>query len=184
MKAFLLTVVALVVAMLGQSEASAQYAQNQLSAWKNRNTAAGFTSDHIRNSVINRAIPQYGFSNVNRGLLSGAKSRPPGQKPFSNLVRQPSVSPYLGLLANNPFTSTTDNYFNIVRPQLEQQRINKQLAERNMQLQRQLNDIAAQGAYTPTGDVERAPTGHVAVYMNYGGYYTPPQTSGGRGGRR
>jgi len=183
----LFTIAASLLSLLwGQGLTSAQtaYTQNVIRNWTNNNTAAGFTSDRLRGQVFNRSVPQYNFSNVNRGLFSGSAARGPQQKPFSGLIRPPTVSPYLGLLGNNPFTSTTDNYFNIVRPQLEQQRINQQLAQRNIQLQRQLNDVAAQGPYSPTGAVDRQPTGHGAVYMNYGGYYTPVKPVGVRGGAR
>jgi hypothetical protein len=158
-------------------EAGAQNAQNTLHSYSNRYTAAGFTGDKFRNSIMNRAVPRYS----NPGSTSSAQTR--RDKPFSSIVRKPTVSPYLGLLSNNPFTSTTDNYFNIVRPQIEQQKVNQQLAARNAALQRQLNDVAAQGPYSPTGAQDRAPTGHTAVYMNYGGYYTPSRPNGVRGGK-
>jgi hypothetical protein len=186
MKYFVL-VLALLGLTFGASQASAQqsYLQNLTSTWKTRNTASGFTSGYIKNQTVNRAVPQYSFSNVNRGLLSNVTgARPMQQKPFSSYNRTSGVTPYMGLLASNPFTSTTDNYFSIVRPQLEQQKINEQMERRNMMLQKQLNDIASQGPYNPEGAENRAPTGHVAVYMNYGGYYTPVQPKSVRPQRR
>jgi hypothetical protein len=177
---------ALLALCVTASDAAAQnsYLQNITNVWRNRNTAAGFTSDMMRYRTINRAVPQYTYSNVNRGVLSVAQSPRPTQKPFSSYNRSSGLSPYMGMLASNPFTSTTDNYFSVVRPQIEQQKINEQLQQRNLMLQRQLNDIALKGAASPTGDAERAPTGHVSVYMNYGGYYTPVQPRSVRPGGR
>jgi hypothetical protein len=168
------------------SPASAQnsYVQNLNNQLKARNSASGFTSTYLTNQTINRTVPQYSFSNVNRGLLSNATASRSQAKPFSSYNRASGITPYMGLLASNPFTSTTDNYFSIVRPQLEQQKINEKLEQRNIMLQRQLNDIAVQGASNPQGAVDKAPTGHVAVYMNYGGYYTPVQPKSVRPGSR
>ena len=110
---------------------------------------------------------------MNRGLFNSPQLGAAKSKPFSNFVGQGSVTPWLGL--SQPFTSPTTNYFTNVRPQLDQQRANQQMAMRNAQLQKQLNSIAAQAPYNPTGNENMAPTGHAAVYLNYGGYYTPVQ---------
>lgn len=166
--------IALVASMASSSWGQrSQYAAAQVNQLKNRNSAAGFTSQQITNSVINQAIPRYQFSNVNRGLLRGASgssavTRP---KPFTGANQGSSTSPYLGLLADSPFSSTTTNYFSKVRPQIEQQRMNDQLMSQNMKLQQQLQAVAAQGPYSATGSEDRAPTGHAAVYMNNGGTY-------------
>jgi hypothetical protein len=86
----------------------------------------------------------------------------------------PSSSPYLGLLSDNPFTSTTTNYFNQVRPQIEQQKVNEKLMQQNAKMQQQLTAAAAQPPYDVTGSEDRAPTGHAAVYQNNGGVYGNP----------
>lgn len=172
MKHFTYLVVAGAMAM-GLSAADAQtnstYTNRQLSGIQRRNSAAAYTSQSLQNRVFSRAAPTYAFSNVNRNLFSAARGR---QKPFSSVSTGPSVSPYLAL--SSPFSSTASNYYTQVRPQLEQQRINQQLEQRNMAMQRQLNAIAAQGPYDPQGAEGRAPTGHAAVFMNYGGYYQMP----------
>jgi hypothetical protein len=158
------------------------YTTNQMNQLKNRNSATQFTSQQITNNVINRSVPRYNFSNVNQNILSpkapSASSVSPMKraKPFSQVTQQPSTSPYLGLLAENPFTSTTTNYFNSVRPRIEQQRMNERLQAQNMRMQQQLNEIAAKGPYSTTGSEDRAPTGHAAAYMNTAGTY------GNRGG--
>jgi hypothetical protein len=158
------------------AHAQSQYTQSQLNSFTSRTSAQAFTSERMRSSVINRAVPQYSFSNVNRGILSGATGPKPVQraKPFANAKQGPSTSPYMGLLSQTPFTSSTSNYFNIVKPQLEQQRANEKLQAQNIRLQQQLGEAAAQGPYSTTGSEERAPTGHTAVYMNNGGVYGNP----------
>jgi len=85
------------------------------------------------------------------------------------------VSPYLAL--NNSFNQVSD-YYNIVRPQQEQQQVNQQLQRQNQANQRRLNQLAAKGPYSTRGDENSAPTGHSAVfqslgtYLNTGGYYS------------
>jgi hypothetical protein len=155
------------------AHAQQNFSQTQLNQLNKRNSASAFTSQRVMSNVINRSIPQYNFSTVNRGLLKGAMGTPMAsrQKPFSQVQRGPAVSPYLGLVSDNPFTSTTSNYLNKVRPQLEQQKMNEKLQMQNIKMQRQLEDIAARPPYDITGSEERAPTGHAAVYQNHGGVY-------------
>lgn len=173
-------VIAIVMASVFASEfqAAAQsggsvYTNTQLNGFKRRNSAAGFSSQQIRGNLARQAVPSYSYNTLNRNLLNNAfgVSRQ-AQKPFSNLGYQGGVSPYLGLSA--PFSSTAEQYYTQVRPQLQQQRINQQMQQRNAQLQHQLNSIAAQPPYDPQGSETVAPTGHVAVYQNRGGYYSEP----------
>jgi hypothetical protein len=170
-------VVAVTVALLGIERAGAQqtslYAQNQMNAINARSSASYYTGSQFSKQVISGTVPQYGFSNANRNVFSAPKLGQTKSKPFSNFVGQGSVTPWLAL--SQPFTSPTTNYFSNVRPQLDQQRANQQMAAKNAQLQRQLNTLAAQAPYNPAGSENMAPTGHVAAYMNYGGYYTPVQ---------
>jgi hypothetical protein len=172
----LLIALAVVVSFGLNAHGQQNFSQTQLKQLNNRNSASAFTSQRVMSGVLNRSIPQYNFSTVNRGLLKGAmgSSTTMRQKPFSQVQRGPSVSPYLGLVSDNPFTSTTTNYFNNVRPQLEQQKMNEKLQMQNIKMQRQLEEIAARPPYDVTGSEERAPTGHAAVYQNQGGVYGNP----------
>ena len=142
-------------------------------SYVNRNSTSQFTGDRFRTSLYNRAVPQYAFSNVNRSVFGNAAA--PRQKPFSSIGGGPSVTPYLAL--SSPFSSTATNYYTQVKPMLEQQRINQQMQAQSLKVQQQLTSIAARPPFDPQGSEMRAPTGHVAVYMNYGGYYTvaPPR---------
>jgi len=168
----LVTAMALTLGLALQANAQqANYTQSQLNILKNQNSAAALTSDRMRSQVFNAAVPQYNFSSVNRGLFKGAMSGQTKSKPFSHVNQGPNPSPYLGLLSDNPFTSTTTNYFNNVRPRIEQQKMNEKLMQQNMKMQQQLTEAAARPPYDVTGSEERAPTGHAAVYQNHGGVY-------------
>jgi len=163
-----------IVACSGMTaEAQINYGQAQGNAIRNQNSAAVFSSDRIRKGVYGVA-PQFNFSNVNRNLFKGVTSQPTKSKPFSHVQRGPSTSPYMGLLSDNPFTSSTTNYFTNVRPQLEQQKTNDKLMQQNIRMQKQLEEISARPPYDITGSDDRAPTGHAAVYMNPGGVYGNP----------
>ncbi len=95
-------------------------------------------------------------------------------KPFSNVSRSPAVSPYLGL--SSAFNQA-NSYYNTVRPQQEQRRVNQQLQRQGNANQSRLNQMAAQGPYSVKGNENSAPTGHAAVfqsmgnYLNTGGYF-------------
>lgn len=157
-------------------------AQFSSSSFVSRNSAQRFTSQNMQAGVINRALPQNsGFSGMNRGLLKGAMgshAAPQKSKPFSAVKQGPSQSPYMGMLAQTPFTSTNSNYFNIVKPQLDAQRAEQRAQDKQkaamLQYQQQLTQAASKGPYDPAGSEERAPTGHVATYMNNGGAYGNP----------
>lgn len=145
------------------------YTNRLLNGNQNRNSASAFTSQRFQNRVLNRVVPTYNFSNVNRNVLDGARGR---AKPFANYSSPSPVSPYLAL--DQPFQNTSTTYYTQIRPMQEQQRLNQQVAQRSAAIQQQLNAIAAQGPYSPQGDQERAPTGHTATFMNHGGYYQMP----------
>lgn len=170
-------VTALVMAAGIASQADAQqpnYAESQRRSLQAQNSASLFTSQRALSQIVNRAVPRYSFSNVNNNVLKGVTGGSNRQKPFSQVQRGPTVTPYLGLVSDNPFTSSTTNYFSNVRPQLEQQRMNEKLQMQNIQMQRQLQEVAARPPYNPTGSEDRAPTGHAAVYQNNGGVYGNP----------
>ncbi len=179
-RSLLLVVVVAAMATSGRAfgQGATTYAQNQLNGIYARNSTQVFSSDRARANIFNRTVPQYGYSQVNRGLFSQSLSSRAPQKPFTGASSGGSVSPWLAL--SDPFTSSAHNYYTQVRPQLEQQRLNQQMAARSQQMQRQLNDMAAQPPYDPGGSENMAPTGHAAAYLNYAGYYQPVQPTKGR----
>jgi hypothetical protein len=154
--------------LAGSHSAYGQYTQNQMNGIYLRNSTRNFTSQQMQSRLINRTVPQYSFSQANKGIFRGTFG-----KPFAGASGGGSVSPWLAL--SEPFSSSAHNYYTQVRPQLEQQRVNQQMAARSQQMQRQLASLQSQQPYNPTGNENMAPTGHVATYMNYGGYYTPVQ---------
>lgn len=169
---------------LAEAPVNAQsYSDVMLNRMTSRYTGAGYTSAAIARSTINRSVPQYAFSNVNRGLFSAAGSSGGPTKPFSSYQRSSGMSPYMGLLGANPYQSSVDNYQRLVKPQLEAQRQQEQQTRMQAAASQKLGSIASQAPYSLQGATDRAPTGHASVYFNYGGYYTPVQPHGVRGRR-
>jgi hypothetical protein len=168
-----LSVLAVLCVLLVASDSQAQSAYtraeiNRINSVSNpQSVANGLSVDRIRAAAIGSAIPR----GVAPGLLNGALGRP--NKPFSTISRGPSVTPYLAL--DQPFANSATNYYTLVRPQLEQQRINQQMQRQTELMQRQLSQVTSRPPYDPQGSEMMAPTGHGAVYMNYGSYYTMPR---------
>lgn len=99
---------------------------------------------------------------------ASAQGRNPAADVFRRYSsRRPSVSPYLNLLNNNP-TGTATPYQSLVRPQLEQQRVNQQQQQTIQGLQQHLRSQAR--ANVGGAGIERG-TGHQSVFMNYLHYY-------------
>ncbi|HVT30663.1 MAG TPA: hypothetical protein VHE81_21825 [Lacipirellulaceae bacterium] len=74
-----------------------------------------------------------------------------GGKPFQSVQSQPTISPYLYLSAGTNNSSPMTNYFAFVRPQLEQQEVNRQQEHQIQQLRRQLQKMSTVGAGRPQG---------------------------------
>jgi len=102
------------------------------------------------------------------------------EKPFSYYREESPVSPYLNLFRDD--SDGISNYWTLVKPQLEQQRLNQQQQRINEQQRRvsirqqqQLQSIAVQyrnrdqGQIRPTGTPGGLPAS--ARFMNYGHYY-------------
>ncbi len=81
-------------------------------------------------------------------------------RPYANYSSPQAVSPYLNLFRNNSSLGTAGNYYTLVRPQIEQQRVNQQLSRRI--------DEVRSGYAAPTG---RA-AGAGGYFMNYYGYFS------------
>ncbi|MEZ6070285.1 MAG: hypothetical protein R3C10_08400 [Pirellulales bacterium] len=79
----------------------------------------------------------------------------------------PGVTPYLNLLNNN-VSGTATPYQSLVRPQIEQQRLNQQQQRSIQGLQQNLQAQAR--ANVGGAGIERG-TGHQSVFMNYLHYY-------------
>lgn len=174
----------LALMVFGSQTLHAQYADARLRSLNTRNSMKNYTVERVQQRNLNRAIRPTGVAGVNRQTY--ALNSPGGlsqkRKPFSQIDRGPAVSPYLSLTnaLNNPFSSTSTDYYNIVRPQQQQERINRRVAQQQYMQQKQLNQVAAQGPYSIKGDDELAPTGHgsgfmqLGAYLNTGNYFAPP----------
>ena len=92
----------------------------------------------------------------------------PGLGPVGS---SPAFSPYLNLLRNNG-TSSTLNYFGLVRPQVQTNQAILGLGYDQMQLQRQANDQLGAGLSS---------TGHPTQFLNLGGYFLSNNGLGGSG---
>ena len=137
--------------------------------YTNRNSAARFSSSYIRNQLTARSVrgsvnPLTPATTLGSYTPLSARKTP---KPFSSISRRPTVSPYLAL--SNSFNQVSD-YYNLVRPQQQQRRVNQQLQRQNQANQHRLNQLAAKGPYNPRGNENAAPTGHSAVFQSYGTY--------------
>jgi hypothetical protein len=121
-----------------------------------RNSASNFSANRFRNSILNRAVPNY--SSTPRTMLNSSLSGAHSGRPTAG--RSPSG-------AANP----------LARPLVQQAWNNRQAAAQVMrnELPDQLRSITAQRPYDPHGSVNMAPTGHSSAYMNFGGYYPPAQ---------
>ena len=148
----------------------------------NRSKASRFSVQSITNNVRRQSIRSVGVPGVNHRNFLGSSSSVMGQKskPFTGVSRGPAVSPYLALSA--PRASASD-YQSIIRPMQQQQRAQQRQQVQSIQQQRRLNQMAARSPFNTTGDENRAPTGHAAVFMSMGSYqntgnYFPPMSPG------
>jgi hypothetical protein len=152
-------------------QAAGGFAASEVNRLRGDSNPASFSADRIRSSVINSSVPRYSFAGVTGGVNQNVFGGTPN-KPFSSISRGPSVTPYLAF--DQPFSNTATSYYTQIRPQLEQQRVNQQVQREQQQMQRQMGALTSRPPYDPQGSEAMAPTGHAAVYMNYGGYYTAP----------
>lgn len=167
-------------------------AETQLQQLRDRTNSSQFTSNRFIAQARNQGVTVnngLGAGNINPLLRSsrpasfGGSNRSsnlPRSKPFSNIQRRPSVSPYLGLF-NSSFDDQADAlaYQTIVRPQLRQQQRNRQQQQFNdrmraeaARLNARLQNIQAGAGFNPQGNPNLMPTGTGGgVYRNYLHYY-------------
>ncbi len=173
-----LTVV-LCMAFAGNVWAQGGYGSALVNTVQNRNSTSYFSSSQNQNRLMSRSVVRPGVSGINRKnfLSTSSSSLSQRSKPFSSVTRGPTVSPYLALSSLN---STGSDYQSIIRPQQQKQRENQRQQAYAIQRQKQLNQTAARAPYSRTGDENRAPTGHAAVFQslgsfqNTGNYFQPP----------
>lgn len=92
-------------------------------------------------------------------------------KPFTNLYRTPTISPYLNLTRDDNDPGGLPNYFALVRPQLQQQEVNMRQQHSLDRLNREVEAVEARVAVPPGGDPNLRATGHSVYFQNYSHYY-------------
>ncbi len=94
-------------------------------------------------------------------LATTAVAEAQAQAPRRYQPARPTVSPYLNLFRNN--TGPLPNYYSLVRPQINQQAFNTQVAAQQAQQTSALNLLESQ-----SGQVAATPTGKSGWFMTYG----------------
>lgn len=106
-----------------------------------------------------------------------ALAQAPPRRRYSNsasirnnaIFNRPTVSPYLNLLRPQGGVGSP-NYQSLVRPQLDQERINQQQRQQMQQLQSRVYQGPTSQSSAGAPIAIRA-TGHTTQYMNYSAYY-------------
>lgn len=89
----------------------------------------------------------------------------PITKPHANVHRSETISPYLNLLRDDS-EDALPSYFSLVRPQIQQQQINRQQELQLNRLSTDFQQLQQQLAIPPTGDPVLRPTGHPVQFLN------------------
>ena len=113
------------------------------------------------------SVAQTGFRDAYRRQTGyrGYSRYHPNRTVRDQVFRRPTVSPYLQLVDRSSPSSTP--YHSLVRPQLEQQQINRRQNIALQQLRQQTNAVRAQRSRT---EGIRA-TGHQTFFQNLSHYY-------------
>jgi hypothetical protein len=92
---------------------------------------------------------------------------------LNNTVRRPTVSPYLNLLLPGALPGTS--YQTLVRPALEQQRINREQEMQMNRMQQQFNSALQSSTSRPQREPGIRPTGHQAAFFYFSRFYPNQQ---------
>jgi hypothetical protein len=161
---------------LAVAAAAADSAKSQI---RSQAVGSGYTVDSIKQGIINQnrafgASTGFGpVATVNSSLLSGSPGMSGGSKPFAGMQQTSTISPYLNLF-NQGTTGrpqTLDNYNLLVRPMLEQQRMNSQMQRQQQQMNMQVQAIAAKPDMEAAGSENIIPTGHQTGFGYYSHFY-------------
>lgn len=127
-------------------------------------SAAGTTGGWVSGPAALQGgpFPAYmtGYGAPGGGYFGGGTGVGTAGRPFSNYSSPQAVSPYMNLFRSNSSLGTAGNYYSLVRPQLEQQRVNQQLS-------RQIREVQA-GYGAPAGRGGAAG----GYFMNYYGFFS------------
>lgn len=108
-------------------------------------------------------FPAYmtGYGTSGGGYFGGGTGVGSAGRPFSNYSSPQAVSPYMNLFRSNTSLGTAGNYYTLVRPQIEQQRVNQQLS-------RQIDEVRMGYGGAPAGRGR----GVGGYFMNYYGFFS------------
>jgi hypothetical protein len=113
------------------------------------------------------------------GAQSGSRFSRPSSRAFDNVLRRPSVSPYLNLINRDPnnFDANVARYQNLVRPQIDSFNRNARTQSQIRGLQRQVQQVQS----TAIGGVQNATqmgfsgqgiaTGHPSLFQYTSRFY-------------
>lgn len=93
-----------------------------------------------------------------------------GGKPFQNINRRPTISPYLSLDTVQSSVGLP-NYYSRVLPQIQQQEANQAQASELRRLQQQIRLSKAPGSISNNRNGGVPTTGRSTQFLNNGGYY-------------
>ena len=91
-------------------------------------------------------------------------------KPFQNVHRRPSISPYLGLDTIESSVGLP-NYYSRVRPQIQQQEADDAHAAKLRRLQHQTRTASAQSAIAGPSNNSIHATGYQSQFLNHSSFY-------------
>ncbi|TWT46718.1 SlyX family protein [Botrimarina hoheduenensis] len=156
-----------------------QYANN----YRRETSGINYTVANINQNVLNQSTGIFNGIGVSSGLTRASQYRVdsslrpagPAAKPFSGITRRPTVSPYLSLF-NESLDDNFETYTTLVRPQLQQQRLNDQLQRQTQLLNQRFQELSARPAFNPQGSEQALATGHPTFFNNTFGFYP---TAGG-----
>ena len=156
------------------------YTGNEMSNIYRNSIGNSYTVAQVIQNTTNQTSSQAPY--VGQEIRSGARfdvptSFGPTSKPFSGYTSPSTVSPWMNMFREDLSGQGDLNYQTLVRPMLNQQKINQQVERQNMELGRRLQAVSAQNAYNPQGSKDIYPTGHPTVFMSYSHFYP----SAGRG---
>ena len=101
-------------------------------------------------------------------VMAQGRTRPPGRQSYTNRLQRSTVTPYLNL--NRRGTTAVNNYYTLVRPQLQQEVINGRQQDA-------VRDLSAEFTQDRLRQSEEAlpATGHPVRYRFFSHFYNKPQ---------
>lgn len=176
--------IAVMIMLCGVESVAAQseggYGALEVKRFNNR-AVGNYSVDSLNRRELNRGQPRDSILGPLQSSLPSSTysslglSSPSLGKPFASVTPAPTVSPYMNLFREDISGESDLNYQTLVRPQLDQQRINARVQRQNMELARRVQSISAQSNYgKPQGSESQYPTGHPTAFGYFSHFYPSP----------